>query len=119
MEWLSDIFTMQFAAALASIIVIDLVLAGDNAILIALAARNLPPELQKKAIMWGAAGAIVVRALMTLAVVWLLKIPGLMLVGGLALVEAVGQIAGQFEVLFLVFADGDIVGLVEQDVGRH
>ncbi|NWK44011.1 TerC family protein [Ralstonia pickettii] len=86
MEWLSDIFTMQFAAALASIIVIDLVLAGDNAILIALAARNLPPELQKKAIMWGAAGAIVVRALMTLAVVWLLKIPGLMLVGGLALV---------------------------------
>ena len=40
MEWLSDIFTMQFAAALASIIVIDLVLAGDNAILIALAARN-------------------------------------------------------------------------------
>ena len=49
MEWLSDIFTMQFAAALASIIVIDLVLAGDNAILIALAARNLPPELQKKA----------------------------------------------------------------------
>lgn len=86
MEWLSDLFTMQFAAALASIIVIDLVLAGDNAILIALAARNLPPELQKKAILWGAAGAIVVRALMTLAVVWLLKIPGLMLVGGLALV---------------------------------
>ncbi|MFX8094577.1 hypothetical protein ABTK72_20080, partial [Acinetobacter baumannii] len=48
---------MQFAAALASIIVIDLVLAGDNAILIALAARNLPPELQKRAILWGAAGA--------------------------------------------------------------
>lgn len=48
MEWLSEIFTMQFAAALASIIVIDLVLAGDNAILIALAARNLPPICRRR-----------------------------------------------------------------------
>ena len=89
MEWLSafaaEIFTTQFLFALASIIVIDIVLAGDNAIVIALAARNLPPALQKKAIVWGTVGAIVVRTLMTLAVVWLLKIPGLMLVGGLAL----------------------------------
>jgi len=88
-EWLSafaaEIFTTQFLFALASIIVIDIVLAGDNAIVIALAARNLPPALQKKAIVWGTVGAIVVRTLMTLAVVWLLKIPGLMLVGGLAL----------------------------------
>ncbi|MDX3907917.1 MAG: TerC family protein [Pigmentiphaga sp.] len=89
MEWLSafaaETFTTQFLFALASIIVIDIVLAGDNAIVIALAARNLPPALQKKAIIWGTVGAIVVRTLMTLAVVWLLKIPGLMLVGGLAL----------------------------------
>ncbi|MGY8523932.1 TerC family protein [Paracidovorax citrulli] len=86
MEWLTDIFTMQFLTALASIIVIDLVLAGDNAIVIALAARNLPPHLQKKAIIWGTVGAVVVRSAMTIGVVWLLKIPGLMLVGGLALV---------------------------------
>ncbi|TMS59621.1 TerC family protein [Imbroritus primus] len=86
MEWLTDLFTMQFLTALVSIIIIDLVLAGDNAIVIALAARNLPPHLQKKAIVWGTIGAIVVRSAMTLAVVWLLKIPGLLLVGGVALV---------------------------------
>ena len=68
-----------------AIILIDLVLAGDNAIVIALAARNLPPEHQNKAIMWGTVGAIVIRSAMTVGVVWLLKIPGLMLVGGLGL----------------------------------
>jgi len=73
-------------SALLAIILIDLVLAGDNAIVIALAARNLPSHLQKKAIIWGTVGAIVVRSAMTVGVVWLLKIPGLMLVGGLALV---------------------------------
>jgi len=72
-------------SALLAIILIDLVLAGDNAIVIALAARNLPTHLQKKAIVWGTVGAIVVRSAMTIGVVWLLKIPGLMLVGGLAL----------------------------------
>ncbi len=72
-------------SALLAIVLIDLVLAGDNAIVIALAARQLPPDLQKKAILWGTAGAIAVRSLMTLGVVWLLQIPGLMLVGGLGL----------------------------------
>lgn len=72
-------------SALLAIILIDLVLAGDNAIVIALAARSLPPHLQKKAIVWGTVGAIGVRAVMTVGVVWLLKIPGLMLVGGLGL----------------------------------
>jgi len=73
-------------SALLAIVLIDLVLAGDNAIVIALAARNLPSHLRKKAIVWGTVGAIVVRSLMTLGVVWLLRIPGLMLVGGLGLV---------------------------------
>lgn len=73
-------------SALLAIILIDLVLAGDNAIVIALAARSLPPQLRQKAIVWGTIGAIVVRSLMTVGVVWLLKIPGLMLVGGLGLV---------------------------------
>jgi YjbE family integral membrane protein len=86
MEWFTDLFTMQFLTALATIVVIDLVLAGDNAIVIALAARNLPPHLQKKAIVWGTVGAVIVRSAMTIGVVWLLKIPGLLLVGGLALV---------------------------------
>lgn len=82
---LMELFSSAWFSALLAIILIDIVLAGDNAIVIALAARNLPPHLQKKAIMWGTVGAIAVRSLMTLGVVWLLKIPGLMLVGGLGL----------------------------------
>ena len=81
-----DLFlTAEFWSALAAIVVIDLVLAGDNAIVIALAARNLPKLHQRKAIIWGTVGAVVVRASLTVVVLWLLKVPGLMLVGGLAL----------------------------------
>jgi YjbE family integral membrane protein len=81
-----DLFTAEFWAALLTIVVIDLVLAGDNAIVIALAARNLPTHLQKKAIIWGTFGAIAIRALFTMVAVWLLKIPGLLLAGGALLV---------------------------------
>ena len=81
-----ELLSAEFFAALASIIVIDLVLAGDNAIVIALAARNVPQHLQKRAILWGTVGAIVVRSAMTLVVVWLLKVPGLLLLGGALLV---------------------------------
>ena len=82
MEFLSP----EFLSALLAIVVIDLVLAGDNAIVIALAARNVPPHLRQRAIMWGTVGAVGVRSAMTAAVVWLLKVPGLMLAGGLLLV---------------------------------
>jgi len=77
-----ELFSPDFFSALLAIVVIDLVLAGDNAIVIALAARSLPPHLRTKAIVWGTMGAIVVRSSMTVVVVWLLKIPGLLLVGG-------------------------------------
>lgn len=77
---------MEFLTALLSIVVIDLVLAGDNAIVIGLAARNLPKEKQKTVIIWGTVGAVVIRVIATIAVVWLLKIPGLMLIGGILLV---------------------------------
>lgn len=80
-----ELFSTPWWSALLAIILIDLVLAGDNAIVIALAARSLPAHLQKKAIAWGTFGAIAVRTVMTVGVVWLLKIPGLMLVGGLGL----------------------------------
>src|SRR5262245_14202617 len=93
MEFLSA----EFFAALAAIIVIDLVLAGDNAIVIALAARNLPPHLRHRAIVWGTAGAIVVRTAMTLVVVWLLRIPGLLLLGGAALVWIAAKLLKQEE----------------------
>lgn len=82
MEFLSP----GFFSALLAIVIIDLVLAGDNAIVIALAARSLPADLRKKAVLWGTVGAIVVRSAMTLIVVWLLLIPGLRFLGGLALV---------------------------------
>jgi YjbE family integral membrane protein len=78
--------TPEFWSAVAAIVVIDLVLAGDNAIVIALAARNLPKALQRRAVLWGTAGAVAMRATLTVAVLWLLKIPGLMLAGGLVLV---------------------------------
>ena len=81
-----ELFSTAWLSALLAIILIDLVLAGDNAIVIALAARRLPSHLQRRAITWGTVGAIVVRTIMTVGVVWLLKIPGLMLVGGLGLV---------------------------------
>ena len=80
-----DLFSPEFFSALLAIIVIDLVLAGDNAIVIGLAARRLPKDQQKKVIIWGSVGAIGIRALATLVVVWLLKIPGLLLIGGLLL----------------------------------
>ncbi|MBI5256944.1 MAG: TerC family protein [Burkholderiales bacterium] len=81
-----ELFSPAWWSALGAIVLIDLVLAGDNAIVIALAARSLPAHLQRKAILWGTVGAIGIRTLMTLVVVWLLKVPGLMLVGGLGLV---------------------------------
>jgi len=82
MEFLSP----EWLSALLAIVLIDLVLAGDNAIVIALAARKLPSHLQRRAVVWGTVGAIAVRSVMTIGVVWLLEIPGLMLVGGLGLV---------------------------------
>jgi YjbE family integral membrane protein len=81
-----EILTMEFAAALAAIVLIDLVLAGDNAIVIALAARNVPRHLQRRAMLWGAAGAVLVRSLLTLMVVWLLQFPGLLFMGGALLI---------------------------------
>jgi YjbE family integral membrane protein len=80
-----EVLSADWWSALLTIILIDLVLGGDNAIVIALAARRLPPKLQKQAIVWGTVGAIVTRCAMTLAAVWLLRIPGLMLAGGLVL----------------------------------
>lgn len=76
----------EFFTALFSIIMIDLVLAGDNAIVIGLACRNLPKNVQLKGIVLGTAGAIVIRIIATIAVVWLLQIKGLMLGGGILLV---------------------------------
>jgi len=81
-----DILSVQFLSALMAIVIIDLVLAGDNAIVIALAARNVAERLRTKAILWGTVGAIVVRTLLTMVVVWLLAVPGLLFAGGALLI---------------------------------
>lgn len=80
-------------SALAAIIVIDLVLAGDNALVIGIAASRLRPDLRKKAIIFGAAGAIGVRTVLTLVVVWLLQIPGLLVLGGALLLPIAYKLA--------------------------
>ncbi|MBD8070854.1 TerC family protein [Bacillus sp. PS06] len=68
--------------ALLKIIAIDIILSGDNAIVIAMATRNLPKEQQNKAIFWGTAGAVVLRILFAAIIVYLLKIPFVNLIGG-------------------------------------
>lgn len=80
-----DILSLEFLTALLTIIFIDLLLAGDNAIVIGLAARNLPKEHQKKAIWFGMGGAVAIRVAATVLVVYLLKIPFLLAVGGIVL----------------------------------
>ncbi|MFC7297830.1 TerC family protein [Herminiimonas aquatilis] len=89
-----DLFSAEFFSALLAIIVIDLVLAGDNAIVIALVARKLPQHLQRITILGGTIGAVVIRIVMTLAIVWLLNVPGLLLVGGVLLVWIAYKLLG-------------------------
>ncbi len=73
--------TTEFWIALTQIILINIVLSGDNAVVIALASRSLPPEQQKKAIIFGSVGAIVLRIVLTFFAVYLLQLPYLKLVG--------------------------------------
>ena len=71
--------------ALGAIIVANLLLSGDNAVVIAMAARSLPQPQQKKAIFWGSVAAIALRIALTIAAVQLLQLPYLKLIGALAL----------------------------------
>lgn len=79
-------FGMEFISSLLLIIAIDIVLGGDNALVIAMASRKLPPDKKKKAVLWGTAMAIMIRILATVAAAILLKIKYLFLIGGLILV---------------------------------
>ena len=81
-----EFLTTTFWLALGSIIFTNILLSGDNAVVIALASRNLPPEQQKKAIFWGSAAAIVLRIVLTVTAVQLLSMPYLKIVGAVLLV---------------------------------
>jgi YjbE family integral membrane protein len=83
---------LEFIWALGAIILIDVVLGGENAIVIAMASRRLPPDLRKRAMLWGTVGAVAVRFACVAALTYLLMIPGLRLIGGLALLYIAWQL---------------------------
>jgi YjbE family integral membrane protein len=86
---LSDLLGTQQLIILTQIIFIDLVLAGDNAIIIGMVASKFPIEERKKIIFWGIGGAIILRIILTLLAAYLLQITGLRLIGGLLLLYIV------------------------------
>lgn len=101
MDWTSG----ALWGALLAIIVANILLSGDNAVVIAMAARSLPPEHQKKAIWWGSAAAIVMRVVLTIVAVKLLTVPYLKIIGGILL----------FWIGYQLLTDGDD----EADIKSH
>ena len=86
---LEELFTPEQITILTQIIFIDLVLAGDNAIIIGMVASKFPPDQRKKVIFWGIGGAVVLRVILTLLTAYLLQITGLRLIGGILLLYIV------------------------------
>ncbi len=82
---MEEVLTQAFWIGLAKIIGVNIILSGDNAVVIALAARSLPPAQQKKAIFWGSAAAIIMRVILTIFAVALLALPWLKLIGAVLL----------------------------------
>tara|TARA_B100000575_G_scaffold189787_1_gene152929 strand:+ start:1461 stop:2054 length:594 start_codon:yes stop_codon:yes gene_type:complete len=82
---LAEIFTPEKITILTQIILIDLVLAGDNAIIIGMVASKFPSSQRKQIIFWGIGGAVILRIVLTLLTAYLLQISGLRLIGGLLL----------------------------------
>ena len=85
----AELFAPDQIAILTQIIFIDLVLAGDNAIIIGMVASKFPSEQRKKVIFWGIGGAVILRIILTLLTAYLLQITGLRLIGGLLLLYIV------------------------------
>ncbi|HWQ71820.1 MAG TPA: TerC family protein [Desulfitobacteriaceae bacterium] len=92
-----EFLTPELIGALLSIILIDLTLGGDNAIVIGMVARTVPVPQQKKVILLGAAGAFIVRSLTTIIAVELLKVPGLLLAGGIFLLRMAYNLLNESE----------------------
>jgi len=85
----AELFTPEQLTILGQIIFIDLVLAGDNAIIIGMVASKFPVDQRKKVIFWGIGGAVILRIILTMLTAYLLQITGLRLVGGLLLLYIV------------------------------
>ena len=88
----AELFAPEQLAILTQIIFIDLVLAGDNAIIIGMVASKFPPEQRKKVIFWGIGGAVILRIILTLLTAYLLQITGLRLIGGLLLLYIISKL---------------------------
>ena len=86
---LAELLTPEQITILTQIIFIDLVLAGDNAIIIGMVASKFPPDQRKKVIFWGIGGAVILRIILTLLTAYLLQITGLRLIGGILLLYIV------------------------------
>ena len=89
---LAELFTPEQITILTQIIFIDLVLAGDNAIIIGMVASKFPPDQRKKVIFWGIGGAVILRIILTLFTAYLLQITGLRLISGILLLYIVYKV---------------------------
>jgi YjbE family integral membrane protein len=103
---LTELFTPEQFTILTQIIFIDLVLAGDNAIIIGMVASKFPVDQRKKVIFWGIGGAIILRIILTLLTAYLLQITGLRLIGGLLLLYIVYKL--YVDVIKGVSDEGDV-----------
>lgn len=108
-----EIVSMQFFMALGSIILLDILLGGDNAVVIAMAANKLPANLRRKAILIGTGGAVVIRLVMTLIAVWLLTIPFLQALGGLILLPIAVKLLVSAEQEENVTASDSLMGAIK------
>lgn len=108
-----EILSMQFFMALGSIILLDILLGGDNAVVIAMAANKLPANLRRKAILIGTGGAVVIRLVMTLIAVWLLTIPFLQALGGLILLPIAVKLLVPAEQEENVTASDSLMGAIK------
>src|SRR4051812_21498247 len=107
-----DLMSGAVWGALGAIVVANLLLSGDNAVVIAMAARSLPPAQQKKAIFWGSAAAIVLRIVLTIAAVQMLQVPYLKLAGALALLWIAVQLLVDTEEDGEVKAEGTMAAAI-------
>ena len=97
MEFFQSFENPEFWVGLLKIIWINILLSGDNAVVIALAARGLPPEQQRKAILFGSGAAVVLRIGLTIIAAWLMALQGLQVIGGLLLLWIGAQLLANEE----------------------
>lgn len=108
-----EILSVEFFMALGTLILLDLLLGGDNAVVIAMAANKLPPHLRRKAILIGTGGAVLIRLVMTLAAVWLLTVPYLQAIGGLILLPIAVKLLMPEETEAQVAPSESLIGAVK------